>query len=88
VSDSTLGGNRRTEDVTGKSVGPYVVVGPVGSNWRTSVYWVLKCRVCGAIRNVQRKQFGAFSNHKNCSVCHSATLHGGRGGEGNSSAGT
>jgi hypothetical protein len=64
--NTTLRGKPRIEDVTGKFVGQYVVVGPVGSDWRTSIYWVLRCRLCGAIRRVQRKDFCQYSKHANC----------------------
>lgn len=46
VSDS-LRGKRRKRDRTNDVVGAYVVVGPVGINWKTSRYWILRDPVCG-----------------------------------------
>jgi len=62
--NTTLRGKPRLEDVTGKLVGPYVVVGPVGSDWRTSIYWVLRCRLCGMRESACRQKWALTSRRK------------------------
>lgn len=70
MSESTLIGKPRIRDMTGETLGAYEVVGPVGASWKTSIYWKLRCRTCGAERTVQRKNFCSYRNHVHCSECH------------------
>lgn len=70
MPDSTMIGKPRVRDMTGETLGAYEVVGPVGRDWRTSIYWILRCLKCGFERKVLRNNFCAYRNHVHCSACH------------------
>ncbi len=66
----SMRGKPRSRDRTGDVLGPYVVTGPVGANWRTSECWVLKCSAgCGHTLKVKAGDLNSVRFRRSCGGC-------------------
>jgi hypothetical protein len=60
---------KRGGDLTGRPVGPYVAVRPVGDDAASSVYYVLQCPLCGYETKRHRSQLHSTALVAKCGGC-------------------
>lgn len=69
MSRFNLVGKRRAVDRTGQTVGPYVVLGPVGADWRTTHGWRIGCPACGHSLVIENSGFACTRRRRSCGRC-------------------